>query len=203
MVLLGTGCRCCEFIGLRWQDIDMKKRTIDINHSLVRVKRFRDEPDRRLGVSLPKTEAGKRVIPMMDQVYEAFKLVYEEQLVTGFNETVIEGMRGFIFKNANGSVLNEQNLNAAIKRIVASYNVQEEEKAAREKREPLLLPNFSVHYLRHTFCTRFCENETNIKVIQSVMGHKSFRTTMDVYAEATGSKKQEAMQNLSAKWEEF
>ena len=35
------------------------------------------------------------------------------------------------------------------------------------------------------------------------MGHKSIRTTMDVYAEASGEKKQEAMQNLSAKWKEF
>lgn len=203
MILLGTGCRCGEFIGLRWQDIDMEKRTIDINHSLVRVKRDRKDPARRLGVSLPKTAAGTRVIPMMDQVHECFKRIYEEQLVTGFNKTVIEGMSGFIFKNANGDVLCEQNLNSAIKRIVTSYNMEEEVKAAKEKREPLLLPNFSVHYLRHTFCTRFCENETNIKVIQSVMGHKDIHTTMDVYAEATGSKKQEAMQNLSAKWKEF
>ena len=70
-----------------------------------------------------------------------------------------EGMSGFIFKNANGDVLCEQNLNSAIKRIVTSYNMEEEVKAAKEKREPMLLPNFSVHYLRHTFCTRFCENK--------------------------------------------
>ena len=203
MVLIGTGCRCGEFIGLRWQDIDMENRTIDINHSLVRVKRLRNDPDRRLGVSLPKTESGTRVIPMMDQVHEAFKLVYEEQLITGFNETVIEGMSGFIFKNANGSVLSEQNLNSAIKRIVAAYNMEEEVRAARVRRDPILLPNFSVHYLRHTFCTRFCENESNVKVIQSVMGHKNIHTTLDVYAHATGTKKQEAMQNLSAKWKEF
>ncbi len=192
-----------EFIGLRWQDIDMEKRTIDINHSLVRVKRLRNDPDRRLGVSLPKTESGTRVIPMLDQVHDALQRVYEEQLVTGFNETEIEGMSGFIFKNANGSVLSEQNLNSAIKRIVAAYNMQEEVKAGKEKREPVLLPNFSVHYLRHTFCTRFCENESNVKVIQAVMGHKKFTTTMDVYAKATGTKKQEAMQKLSAKWKEF
>ena len=203
MVLLGTGCRCGEFIGLRWQDIDMEKRTIDINHSLVRVKRLRNDPDRRLGVSLPKTESGTRVIPMLDQVHDALQRVYEEQLVTGFNKTEIEGMSGFIFKNANGSVLSEQNLNSAIKRIVAAYNMQEEVKAGKEKREPVLLPNFSVHYLRHTFCTRFCENESNVKVIQAVMGHKKFTTTMDVYAKATGTKKQEAMQKLSAKWKEF
>lgn len=140
---------------------------------------------------------------MLDQVHDSFQRIYEEQLITGFNETEIEVMRGFIFKNANGDVLCEQNLNFAIKRIVTSYNMEEEVKAAKEKRKPFLLPNFSVHYLRHTFCTRFCENETNMKGTQAVMGHKNIHTTMDAYAEATGSKKQEAMQNLSAKWKEF
>ncbi len=192
-----------EFIGLRWQDVDMEKRTIDINHALVRVKRQGKNPSQRLGVSLPKTNAGIRVIPMLDQVYDAFILIKKQQRKTGRNKTVIDGMSGFIFQNANGDVLCEQNLNFAIRRITESYNMEEEVKAAKENREPLLLPHFSVHYLRHTFCTRLCENETNLKVIQSVMGHKSIRTTMDVYAEASGEKKQEAMQNLSAKWKEF
>ena len=48
-------------------------------------------------------------------------------------------------------------------------------------REPLLLPHFSAHNLRHTFCTRLCENESNLKVIQSVMGHSDIQTTMDIY----------------------
>ena len=48
-----------------------------------------------------------------------------------------------------------------------------------------------------------CENETNLKVIQSVMGHKNIKTTMEVYAECTDEKKKEAMQNLSAKWKDF
>lgn len=181
----------------------MDRRMISINHQLVRVKRHRNDPARRLGVSLPKTEAGIRTIPMLDQVYEAFKQIYEEQLITGFNETVIEGMDGFIFKNANGDVLCEQNINSAIRRITESYNMDEEVAAARKKREPLYLPHFSCHHLRHTFCTRFCENETNLKVIQSVMGHANIRTTMNIYAEATDDKKQEALQNLSAAWEKF
>ena len=56
---------------------------------------------------------------------------------------------------------------------------------------------FSCHTFRHTFCTRFCENETNVKVIQSVMGHADIQTTMDVYAEVTERKKRESMDNLS------
>lgn len=69
----------------------------------------------------------------------------------------------------------------------------------KEKREPVLIPHFSVHNLRHTFCTRFCENETNIKVIQEIMGHSDISTTMNIYAEATESKKQESFKNLIGK----
>ena len=202
-VLLGTGCRCGEFIGLRWEDIDMENRMISINHALVRAKKSRFNKRERMTVSLPKTEAGIRTIPMLDQVYEAFDRVYKEQCETGFNETEIDGMSGFIFKNELGNVLSEQNINAAIRRITEAYNMKEEVRAARERREPELLPHFSCHYLRHTFCTRFCENETNLKVIQSVMGHKNIKTTMEVYAECTDEKKKEAMQNLSAKWKDF
>lgn len=53
------------------------------------------------------------------------------------------------------------------------------------------------HHLRHTFCTRFCEQETNIKVIQAVMGHANIETTMDIYAEVTDAKKKESIENLS------
>jgi len=54
------------------------------------------------------------------------------------------------------------------------------------------------HILRHTFCTRFCENETNLKVIQEIMGHADISTTMDVYAEATQEKKKESMTSLQS-----
>lgn len=51
-------------------------------------------------------------------------------------------------------------------------------------------PVFSCHTFRHTFCTRFCENKTNVKVIRAVMGHADINTTMDIYAEVTEAKKE-------------
>lgn len=53
--------------------------------------------------------------------------------------------------------------------------------------------------MRHTFCTRFCENETNIKVIQDIMEHADVTTTMDIYAEATEVKKRQSFENLQGK----
>ena len=82
-------------------------------------------------------------------------------------------------------------------------NATEEVAAKKQHREAVLLPDFSAHHLRHTFCTRLCENETNLKVIQSVMGHKDIQTTMDVYAEATEQKKQESFERLAAKLDIF
>lgn len=154
-------------------------------------------------MSLPKTEAGIRTIPLMDVVYDALKTELSNQQEYGFNETEIDGMKGFIFMNRHGNVHIPAVVNKTIKRISESYNAEEIVMAAEQRREPLILPHFSCHHLRHTFCTRFCENETNLKVIQSIMGHANISITMDIYAEVTEAKKQEAMQNLAHKLDIF
>ena len=121
----------------------------------------------------------------------------EEQAETGFNETEIDGMKGFVFVTRFGSVPNPQSVNRTIKRITGNYNAEETVNAKKERRQPVILPDFSCHHLRHTFCTRLCENETNLKVIQAIMGHRNIETTMDIYAEATNHKKQESFSRLS------
>ena len=201
-ILLGTGCRIGEALGLRWQDLDFENRVISINHSLVYYP-ANGSNKCVLRVSLPKTDAGIRTIPMLDIVKDAFEMLYEEQKENGFNETEIDGMSGFIFCNRFGSVPNPQTVNHTIKRIANNYNADEVVRAKKEHRDPIILPNFSCHHLRHTFCTRLCENETNLKVIQSIMGHKNIETTLDIYAEATEKKKQESFENLAAKLDIF
>lgn len=196
--LMGTGCRIGEAIGIRWEDVDFEQKTIDINHSLVYYSReYKGHPMCSFAVSEPKTDAGTRKIPMIDAVCESLQEELERQQENGFNTTIIDGMTGFIFTNRFGNVHNPQAINRAIKRIYESYNAEEVIKAAKEQREPVLIPHFSCHHLRHTFCSRFCENETNLKVIQSIMGHASIETTMDIYAEVSRETQQEAMKNLS------
>ena len=140
---------------------------------------------------------------MMDAVYEAFREEYEYQQENGFNVIELDGMTGFIFSNRFGNLHNPQSINRTIRRISESYNAEEVLKAKKERRQPVIIPHFSCHHLRHTFCTRFCENETNIKVIQAVMGHANIETTMDIYAEVTDMKKTEAIEKLSHKLDVF
>lgn len=203
-VMLGTGCRVGEVIGLRWDDIDMEKRLININHSIVYYSRaYKGHRACEFSVSLPKTEAGIREIPMMDAVYDAFVEMMEQQILLGPCKSRIDGMSGFIFSNRYGKIHNPQSINRAIRRIIGDYNAEEVVNAKKEKREPIILPHFSCHHFRHTFCTRFCEQENNVKVIQAVMGHADISTTMNIYAEVTNSKKTEAISRLSENLDVF
>ena len=187
-VLLGTGMRIGECLGLRWEDVDFDKKMISVNHSL---------SDRPMGkerkcerhIMEPKTAAGTRVIPMIDEVVDAFLQEYQIQKCLGFCTDVIDGYKGFIFSTSQGTLYQAAAINQALHRIQESYNKEEMEKAKKERRDPVLLPEFSCHHLRHTFCTRFCENETNLKVIQEIMGHADIQTTMDIYAEATATRR--------------
>ena len=126
---------------------------------------------------------------MLSEVKNVLLDEKEHQKEIGICKSEIDGYKGFIFQNRFGEVLSPHLINRAIARIIKDYNSSETELAKSEERPAELLPHFSAHHLRHTFCTRFCENETNIKVIQEIMGHADITTTMDIYNEATLDKK--------------
>lgn len=195
---LGTGCRVGEVIGLRWEDCDFEKKTISINHNTI-YRKYKGESESRFHITTPKTKAGIRMIPMLSDVKNALLAEYNLQQQIGFCDEIIDGYSGFIFQNRFGSLLSSNDINRALERIYTACNNEERERAKEEKRPPVLIRHFSVHNLRHTFCTRFCENESNLKVIQEIMGHADIETTMNIYAEATTEKKVESFANLEGK----
>lgn len=194
---LGTGCRVGELIGLRWQDVDFTNGTISINHNLI--YRQQENGHMELHITTPKTSAGCRTIPMLGEVKKALHQERIRQFQTGGKSVTVDGYTGFIFTNRIGDVHTPHTINRAIDRIIKACNIWEAARAAEEHREPVTVRHFSVHNLRHTFCTRFCENETNIKVIQEIMGHADVGTTMNIYAEATEAKKKESFEHLEGK----
>lgn len=194
--LLGTGCRIGEALGLTWGDCDFKRGTISINHAIHYYK-VGDTDDYGLEITRPKTQAGIREIPMLDAVRELLLEEHERQAHMNLKDIEIDGLSGFIWRTRRGSIPIPGTINAALYSIQKDYNIAEEIASKEEKRDPLFLPKFSVHVLRHTFCTRLCENESNAKVIQEIMGHASIVTTMNVYADATMESRQETFRKLN------
>jgi len=196
-IFLGTGCRVGELTGLRWDDCDFENGIITIDHNLI--YRQQDSGRCEFHVTTPKTKSGVRIIPMLEPVRDALLHLKKEQEKKSFVQPVVDGYTNFVFLNRYNNVFGAHELNRAIARILHDYNEAESSFAERDQRSPVLLPHFTVHNLRHTFCTRFCENETNLKVIQEIMGHADISTTMDIYNEATREKKMESFSNLEGK----
>lgn len=115
------------------------------------------------------------------------------------NDFEVDGYSGFVFMTRTGKPYTNANVNRIIGDIVKAYNEAEARKAAEEKGEPILLPAFSAHSLRHTFCSRLCENTSDIKSVQAIMGHSDVQTTLQIYAHSTEKKKVESMAELEGK----
>lgn len=195
VIFLHTGLRLGELIGLRWCDVDMMHRTININHALVRERKRTGEECQRLVVSAPKTNAGIRMIPMTDAVYNAFRGLQERKNVRTSTQIKIDGMTDFIFVNRIGNVYNGDDINNALKRIIKKYNNHGTYNYSKNA-DVEYLPDISVHVFRHTFCTRLCEIEHNVRVIQDIMGHNNIKTTLEIYNTVNTECKSTAMEKF-------
>ena len=196
-VMLGSGMRVGEVTGLRWCDVDFENNLIDVNHTLVYYNKG-DNNGCSFAINTPKTKAGSRTIPMLETVKDAFLLekAYQEEVGLSCNIKV-DGYTDFIFINRFGNTQHQGTLNKAIRRIIRDCNDAVLLKTTDDN--PVLLPPFSCHSLRHTFTTRLCEEGVNVKVIQDVLGHSDFKTTMDIYTDVTNELKQQEFSNLDVK----
>jgi len=195
-VMLGTGMRVGEAVGLRWCDIDLNTGMIDINHTLVYYRHKTNGC--YCNIHSPKTKAGIRQIPMLDAVKKAFLLQRRWQMENSCCcDAVIDGYTDFIFVNRFGQLQHQGTLNKALRRIIRDCN---NDALAYKHNKPVLLPRFSCHNLRHTFATRLCEAGVNIKVIQETLGHTDVATTLNIYAEATENLKKAEFARMEADW---
>lgn len=192
-LMLGSGLRVGEATGLRWCDVDLEAKEIDVNHTLVYYNHAQNGC--YFGVNTPKTKAGNRTVPMLDLVRDA--LLQEKERQT-FNEleckVTVDAYTDFIFINRFGNVQHQGTLNKALRRIIRDCN---DEVLAKDENATVLLPRFSCHNLRHTFTTRLIEAGVNPKVVQDTLGHKDISTTLGIYASVTNDFKKSAYDTMA------
>ena len=178
-IMVNTGLRVGELTGLRWQDIDLERGLIDVNHTLV----YFDHKDNKgiyFSINTPKTINGYRKVVMTEAVKEAFRMEKEYQEKAGLvSKDEIDGYDDFIFINRFGHVQHQGTLNKALRRIIRDFNVDAAAKGITEPND--MLPHFSCHILRHTYATRAVESGVSVKYLQTQMGHSEIQITMDYY----------------------
>ncbi len=163
-ILLKTGLRISELCGLTIRDIDMQERTVDIN------KQLQYTGGKKAYIEQTKTTAGTRVLPMSDEVYEAFKRVISGRKKPRV-ELMIDGVSGFLFLDDKGKPMLAYQWEKKFQHSVEKYN----------KIYKVELPKITPHICRHTYCTNMAKSGIAVKTLQYLMGHADIATTLNVY----------------------
>ena len=163
-ILFHTGLRISELCGLTVGDIDLEKRTINVDKQLQR-----DTKGKRYIIST-KTKAGARLLPMTDDVYDCFTAILRRRKPPKV-EPIIDGIGNFLFYDANGNSTVamhwEHYFNHMVKKYNDIYKYQ--------------LPKITPHVCRHTYCTNMALSGVSAKTLQYLMGHSDISITLNVY----------------------
>ena len=162
-ILFKTGMRISEFVGLTIHDLDMEEGTININHQLQRV-------GTKIYIDTPKTESGKRVIPMDEEVYKCFATILARRKPPKV-EPSIDGYSGFLYFDKNQNPMLAMHWEKYFLFAVEKYN--------SIYKKPL--PKITPHICRHTYCSNMAKKGINPKTLQYLMGHSEISVTLDTY----------------------
>lgn len=100
-----------------------------------------------------------------------------------------------VFTSTLGSPVTRYVLSSAIDRLVNNINMKELTIASREGREIIPFEDVYPHAFRHTFATRCFEKGMSPLVIQRIMGHANYATTLS-YTHLLNDKKKEEINRI-------
>lgn len=169
LLALSTGMRRGEILGLMWEDIDFKANAIRVTHNKAFILNKLDAPV----TALPKTDTGRRVIPMGSLLKE--RLLLEKA----------KSKSPFVVSMLNGQSLTKSAYRAlwlnVERRTAGSGSVPRLLGATYGGVKVTLDFKTHPHQLRHTYITKLFEEGLDLKQVQYLAGHSKPEMTLRVY----------------------
>ena len=191
--MLGTGCRISETLGMTWDDINFEEKYVSVNHQII----YKKKDKSIIYFAAPTKTKKERKVPIQNDLLQVLKKHKNDTFfisrASGFE---VDGYKNFVFINREGKLKTPHTIVRTFHGIRDMYNRDETANALEECRESILLPDFTPHTLRHTYCTRMAENGMDVKVLQEIMGHANISVTMQVYNHATFERTQKAVEEI-------
>jgi integrase len=175
-VLAMTGMRRGEALGLRWQDIEVGKRRINIVQTRTTAGQLEVIGD-------TKTERSRRRLLIDDGTAAALrafkKLAAAEQLAAG---EVYDTTSDLVFKDELGRPIKVDRVSRAFKAAAKAAD----------------LPEIRLHDLRHSWATRAMEAGVPSRVVADHLGHSTTNITENLYQHVRESSAREAVEKVAA-----
>lgn len=164
-VLLYTGMRSGEMLGLQWQDIDFDNNIITIKHTLTDVggNHF---------LTTPKTKTSNRYIAMGTTVRELLSehKTHQQELIQAISNFPHPEM---VFTSERGNYKDRSSLNTSFKRFLNGSGLE----------------FLTLHSLRHCNATLLINNGVDLKIVSEHLGHSDIGVTANIYADVLASTK--------------
>ena len=169
-----TGMRRGELLGLRWEDVNLNEKQLNIRNTLVITKKgmiFKE----------PKTSSSIRPIEITEDLISVLKSIQKNQnkrkIYLGLNYCTNNNL---VFCKDNGEKFNPDTATRRFKRIAKKAG----------------LDQFHLHTLRHTHATLLLKAGVHPKIVQERLGHSSITQTLDTYSHVIPSMQREAIEKL-------
>ena len=175
-VLLYTGMRSGEALGLQWSDIDFDKRLITVNHTLSDVggKHF---------LTTPKTKTSKRTIYITDDLLEILKEHRRKQHELAFALNGQFAHPEMVFTSELGNYKDRSCLNTSFKRFLKGTGFE----------------FMTIHCLRHSNATLLLNSGVDLKVVSEHLGHSDVGTTANIYTDILESTRKKTADIIALK----
>jgi len=162
-----TGLRKGEIIALTWNDIDFENLSIHVNKSITQFKNRDGEGNNYVReIKEPKTKSSKRHVPITEELAMLLE-EHKQKMIMDNNEAGRSNDEyNIVFQSMNGTYLMQANVSRSWRNVLKRASV-----------DPV-----SFHGIRHSYATRLAENNVHPKVTQSLMGHSTISTTLDIYS---------------------
>jgi len=182
-LILFTGLRRGEALGLTWDSINITNRTLTINKQL----RYLPSESGSYTLGLPKRDK-IRILSIPQSIIDILldeKIIQEQNkldagpLWSGYKDDA-ERETSLIFTSKLGTPIDFGTLHKHYKNIVKTMGI----------------PDSHIHQLRHTYAVLSIQNGDDIKTIQNNLGHASAAFTLDIYGHTTDKMKEEAANRM-------
>lgn len=159
-LLIDTGARRGEILGLKWEDIDFKNNKIDIHNNL------QYTPERGTYLEESTKNYEDRLVTISPEIMHILNTYRKEQLQYKLKCGDYWTETGFCFTQDNGQPMNPDSINGWLKKFSKKYN----------------LPHIHPHKFRHTQASLLYYSGEDPVTISKRLGHKQVSTTQDIYS---------------------